>query len=153
MRISDWSSDVCSSDLIEREPKATTATVSGTPRRQRFKREFAIGRIGAYVAPRVLNAAFDRYRASRTLTMEDVEQTFVDLIRSVAYRNRTVGPTVLCTMFPIDGPALFRFHPAAAHSARVRSEEQTSDILTLMRSSYAVLYLLTSNTRYTIVST
>ena len=106
---------------IEREPKATTATVSGTPRRQRFKREFAIGRIGAYVAPRVLNAAFDRYRASRTLTMEDVEQTFVDLIRSVAYRNRTVGPNVLCTMFPIDGPALFRFHPAAAHSARVGS--------------------------------
>src|SRR3546814_2830683 len=101
MRISDWSSDVCSSDL-------TTATVSVTPRRQRFKREFAIGRIGAYVAPRVLNAAFDRYRASRTLTMEDVEQTFVDLIRSVAYRNHTVGPNVLCTMFPIDGPALFR---------------------------------------------
>src|SRR3546814_13550199 len=53
--------------------------------------------------------------------MEDVEQTFVDLIRSVAYRNRTVGPNVLCTKFPIDGPALFRFHPAAAHSARVGS--------------------------------
>src|SRR3546814_14263563 len=53
--------------------------------------------------------------------MEDVEQTFVDLIRSVAYRNRTVGPNVLCTMFPIDGPALFRFHPAAAPSARVGS--------------------------------
>src|SRR3546814_4042309 len=66
---------------IELVPKATTATVSGTPRRQRFKREFVIGRIGAYVAPRVLNAAFDRYRASRTLTMEDVEQTFVDLIQ------------------------------------------------------------------------
>src|SRR3546814_11332992 len=106
---------------IEREPKATTATVSGTPRRQRFKREFAIGRIGAYVAPRVLNAAFDRYRASRTLTMADVDQTFVDLIRSVAYRNRTVGPNVLCTMFPIVGPPLFRFHPAAAPSARVGS--------------------------------
>lgn len=106
---------------IEREPKATAATVSGTPRRQRFKREFAIGRIGAYVAPRVLNAAFNRYRASRTLSMEDVEWTFVDLIRSVAYRNRTVGPNVLCTMFPIDGPALCRFHPAAAHSARVVS--------------------------------
>src|SRR3546814_67428 len=106
---------------IEREPKATAATVTGTPRRERFGREFAIGRIGAYVAPRVLNAAFERYRASRTLAMEDVERTFVDLIRSVAYRNRTVGPNVLCTMFPIDGPALCRFHPAVPHAARLVS--------------------------------
>src|SRR3546814_1235046 len=51
----------------------------------------------------------------------DVCSSDLDLIRSVAYRNRTVGPNVLCTMFPIDGPALFRFHPAAAHSARVGS--------------------------------
>lgn len=104
---------------IERQRDAHIATINGTPRRTRPRREFVIGRIGAYIAPRLLNAAFDRYRQSRTLNMEDVERTFVELIRSVAHRDRTVGPNVLCTMFPIDGPAISRFHPATVHAARL----------------------------------
>jgi hypothetical protein len=104
---------------IERPRQARVATVCGTPRRTRPRREFVIGRIGAFIAPRLLNAAFDRYRPSRTLNMEDVEQTFIETIRSVACKDRTVGPNVLCTMFPIDGPAICRFHPATPHAARM----------------------------------
>src|SRR3546814_10360418 len=41
---------------IEREPKPTAATLTGTPPPARFGREFPIGRLGAYVAPRTMHA-------------------------------------------------------------------------------------------------
>jgi hypothetical protein len=104
---------------IQRPRHVRVAAISGTPRRMRPGRAFVIGRIGANIVSHRLLAAFDRYRPSRTLNMEDVEQTFVETIRSVARKDRTVGPNVLCTMLPVDRPAICRFHAATVHSARV----------------------------------
>src|SRR3546814_2179888 len=97
MRISDWSSDVCSSDLSAGDP---AATADGRGR-------------GEQVTPRSSNDSGRPYR---------------------------------CPTDPI-GTSLWHANPRAGHQGRrrrrptanlPRSEEHTSELQTLMRSSYAV---------------
>src|SRR3546814_4753577 len=67
MRISDWSSDVCSSDLIGRVSKRTVAAASTAPWHQQRQRPLFIGCSAAHVAVTAGTlGAFVRQR--RTLT-------------------------------------------------------------------------------------
>ena len=108
---------------IKREPGEIRSSISGTPRRITRTKTFALGHIGARVPRVTLNAAFDPFRPSRTLTMENAEEALVGLIRGAARTHLTVGPNVLTVAMPLpgSGPAVARFHPATPHRAQVAS--------------------------------
>src|SRR3546814_7264026 len=113
MRISDWSSDVCSSDL---SALSTSASGQGSP----------------YFSSK----SFSRLPA---LTPMRIEHPF-------AFAARTTSPTR--SDDPIL-PGLMRRHAApasAASRARLRSEEHTSELQSLMRISYAVFCLKKKHT-------
>src|SRR3546814_9797792 len=128
MRISDWSSDVCSSDLIiegggiERQ-RAVHEAVLGADFKGvdifRLERRAIIdggklheGKIAGQSLPEVDNERTDAGRGGR---LDDL------LRRRVARRGR-VGAAAL----------------VAARVEGVRSEEHTSELQSLMRNSYAV---------------
>jgi len=108
---------------IKRAPGETRSSVGGTPRRITRPKTFALVQIGARVPKVTINAAFDPFRPSRTLTMENAEEALVGLIRGAARRHLTVGPHVLTVAIPAPGlgPAVGRFHPAKPHRVRVVS--------------------------------
>src|SRR3546814_9308532 len=115
MRISDWSSDVCSSDL-------------------EHDRGHALGRAGedAVAAGQVLVE----------LRVVDVARRGVELARAgnavdreAAQRFLLLVPGVEVPVVAVVGDALRR------HRAPGRSEEHTSELQSLMRNSYAVFGL------------
>jgi hypothetical protein len=112
---------------IERLPGETRSSVRGTPRRITKPKTFALGQIGARVPWTIMNAAFDPFRPSRTLSMEDAEATLVELIRGAARKHLTVGPNVLTVAIPLpgSGPVVARFHPAIPHRAQFASGRGT----------------------------
>lgn len=114
---------------IERPPRARTTAISGAPRRWP-KRDFLLGRIGAGIPMDMIGAAFDRFRSSRALSILDTEQTFLELIRSAAEQQPSVGPNVLTVMLPQPGtgPVHCRFHGAAAHRAQLLSATGTWEL-------------------------
>src|SRR3546814_6157977 len=99
MRISDWSSDVCSSDLVSRHQ--AVAVAAQQPRRLPCAPE----------AQRGLEALL-RLREERALRRRDAGDAEGAQHRSRALRPRLARPP--------------------------RSEEHTSELQSLMRSSYAV---------------
>src|SRR3546814_5193549 len=102
MRISDWSSDVCSSDLVV-DPEDADAVVD--PVQQHVPAGLPEGRaVGFVVRPEV-----------------DRVDVLVLLRRVLGVPDRTVG--------------------ALGEPLRVRSEEHTSELQSLMRISYAVFCL------------
>src|SRR3546814_6462856 len=106
MRISDWSSDVCSFDL-ERQPEAQ--------RRQRRRRRFEIGI--AVDQP----AGTERFEALAQQRRPGLGELPADFLRDPGIAER----------------ALQRHLRQVA----VRSEEHTSELQSLMRTSYAVFCL------------
>src|SRR3546814_1778142 len=116
MRISDWSSDVCSSDL--------------------FGREQALGHLGVVIAVRrgQLDIARHRYRR---LDLDALRRDLAGL-EDVDRIERIVGrPVALDDVVIIGGDQ----HAVA----RLRSEEHTSELQSLMRISYAVFCLKKKN--------
>src|SRR3546814_4599196 len=114
MRISDWSSDVCSSDLndIEKaEPSATRAEACAT--------------LILLVAPMMPHLAEEAWAG-----LPDARRT-TDLVADAAW--------------PAVNPALL----ADDEVTIVRSEEHTSELQSLMRSSYAVFCLKKKHTKLT----
>src|SRR3546814_3672807 len=99
MRISDWSSDVCSSDLARRTPS--------------FKRSTLSPRVRQDVPPLP-------------------EQRSLGELWSPGAQNRSAATS---------STAHCRHNPAFPGSAAPRSEEHTSELQSLMRSSYAVFCL------------
>src|SRR3546814_4697563 len=116
MRISDWSSDVCSSDLRRRRGRAT-----GCGR----------GRAGAFPAPR---------RASRQARLASDSSDRLRPWREVRPRPRH-GAGRARTGISSRRPNRGR----ATASRRERSEEHTSELQSLMRISYAVFCLKKKN--------
>src|SRR3546814_6862206 len=115
MRISDWSSDVCSSDLLTRQ-------LAGT------RRAWHSAAPGSTREPDILRRG--RYRR---LIGPDTARV-VDLLgRALIQRDRFED-------FVIDE----HDHQRAAFD-RVRSEEHTSELQSLMRISYAVFCLKKTN--------
>src|SRR3546814_4514770 len=115
MRISDWSSDVCSSDLVVADE---FAHVMRLHRRARDDRLLA-------------RADHDRGRAIARFGADDaVEFGFG------GHRDRGVDEAGVDLLTALD--ALVEI---AQHIARQRSEEHTSELQSLMRISYAVFCL------------
>src|SRR3546814_2656151 len=116
LRISDWSSDVCSSDLVGRRINMME-TVLDIPEQDVITRDNASVKVDAIVFYQVVDArraAYEVRELDRALT-----NLALTNIRSV------LGSTDL----------------DEALSSRDRSEEHTSELPSLMRISYAVFCL------------
>src|SRR3546814_7160568 len=113
MRISDWSSDVCSSDLVD-----VAVRVAGELRRQRMRAEES-------------GADLDAERVA-DLPRDAQHLAFVVEVQAVAgldlQRGHAVGEQRACARQRL-------------RQQLVRSEEHTSEIQSLMRISYAVFCL------------
>src|SRR3546814_2394889 len=123
MRISDWSSDVCSSDLRQRgrPPPETVALVRRTGR----WRAFGSGR---RVGPFALEPAIERGRGDSGRRARELCARCV----RIAVRG-------------LVGSGGRRFRPGRAVRRAGRSEEHTSELQSLMRISYAVFCLKKKN--------
>src|SRR3546814_8679077 len=133
MRISDWSSDVCSSDLPKPAPapraSETDSLMSRQERQAQLLREAEEDRLSA------LEDARRRDEAARARAIEE------EKARAEAREEKAKAPE----------PAPEPEAPAAAAPAPVeapakRSEEHTSELQTLMRTSYDVFCLKNKNT-------
>src|SRR3546814_7603448 len=115
MRISDWSSDVCSSDLFEQ---------FGQVRRQRRGARVAALEAVEHLAQRALQAFGRQVELAQdaadvaVVDLDQLEQEVFDLDIVVAARQAQAGGGLQC------GPA------------GGRSEEHTSELQSLMRISY-----------------
>src|SRR3546814_5086169 len=111
MRISDWSSDVCSSDLDLKlwdfaDPKA------GWPMLYNYRRE----REGEFTAAQV-QAAMEQMHKSAPMKQKKTDEVALNKYMPL----RRIGPN------------------------KARSEEQTSELQSIMRSSYPVFCLKKKN--------
>src|SRR3546814_8061938 len=100
MRISDWSSDVCSSDLTGRPTRQAAITPSGT--------------------------------ATMTTT------TIVQMVSATVGSSRCRISVLTGRLVTIDVPR------SPCSTAQIRSEEHTSELQSLLRTSYAVFCLKTT---------
>src|SRR3546814_2906700 len=119
MRISDWSSDVCSSDLRDDHPNIQVGPLRPVAQQDRIP-------ILRRTSPM---SATDENRIEIWKTIIDVQKHFNEL----EMRIRNVAVTVLAA-----------FLAAAGFTMKERSEEHTSELQSLMRISYAVFCLKTT---------
>src|SRR3546814_2147433 len=138
MRISDWSSDVCSSDLEEVLACEGTGVLPCVPKTLtsgNAKRGLFTGQDFLY------DDENDRYTcpAGQYLTKGKVRSDRRDTIDH--YRNLTACPT--CALKPRCTLDKIKRVKRWEH----RSEEHTSELQSLMRNSYAVFCLNKNNTQ------
>src|SRR3546814_6757160 len=129
MRISDWSSDVCSSDLVG--PTGCGKTLL------------------AQTLARILDVPFTMADAT-TLTEagyvgEDVENIILKLLQSADY-NVERAQRGIVYIDEVDKISRKSDNPSITRD--VRSEEHTSELQSLMRISYAVFCLKKKNQRH-----
>src|SRR3546814_8966876 len=140
MRISDWSSDVCSSDLHAREPAQPASGLSDRAGRpERPDGEEPRGRDGGAEGAARL-APHPPGRASCAVLRERLDLADPGVRRAgpapVAATARDRRRPARQHALPPPGPAAARGgHPAG------RSEEHTSELQSLMRITYAVFCL------------
>src|SRR3546814_3292522 len=124
MRISDWSSDVCSSDRLQ---KIAVMLFPNPERGDPFWAESArtgfIG-VGAYVAA-MPHRPFSIGEIYRTMTQGDPKTTLPKLVEEAAAAGMQLSTPCLNA---------------------IRSEEHTSELQSLMRISYAVFCLKNTKT-------
>src|SRR3546814_1316222 len=125
MRISDWSSDVCSSDLIP-------VTIGASVESDQFGNEARIGRLG------FRSGGFEMQPLSLPQAMEHSVDASWGLVRMMAtgVAQIVVGDR---SIRELGGPLRIA----------QRSEEHTSELQSLMRISYAVFCLKKKNTHIT----
>src|SRR3546814_10297289 len=148
MRISDWSSDVCSSDLPCRGTSKLHGyqLVSGKCRaefeRQIFKKRAFVDRDDHLAALHLGQRAQERgelgdmklvHRLDRVIKHEPRERRFYRKMEGNEQRQRR-GVEVAGAM-----------RPASSSVRAMRSEEHTSELQSLMRISYAVFGLQKKN--------
>src|SRR3546814_968680 len=119
MRISDWSSDVCSSDLQPRRARdlADGADEAG---------DLLVGRSCGEIVPRHIGALGDHEDVGRRLRVDIVERQRVRVFVDPVRRNLAAQDLREDILIVIR-----------------RSEEHTSELQSLMRISYAVFCLKT----------
>src|SRR3546814_3791071 len=121
MRISDWSSDVCSSDLDRVEAGTVLATLAGHARALVTGERTALNFMQTLSGTATVTAAYvDAVRGTRTRIL-DTRKTIPGLRAAQKYAVRTGG--------------------GSNHRMGLRSEEHTSELQSLMRTSYAVFCL------------
>src|SRR3546814_6189258 len=138
MRISDWSSDVCSSDLslgamtnlMCRGRKRGRAGVIATQRLDKLAKNVA-----AEASNFLMGRTFLDIDMARAADLLGMERRQAEVIRDLERGH-----------FLALGPAVSR-RPISVRIGEVkRSEEHTSELQSLMRSSYAVFCLKKKNT-------
>src|SRR3546814_4785932 len=122
MRISDWSSDVCSSDRLPSQGREQKLAASAAPTKDR-----SLVRLRHRPLSRLVGAA----RIGR----EQLHQIHTRLVRSLPQRHVVVVHQVL------------RAQQIVVVLAEARSEEHTSELQSLMRTSYAVFCLQNKSNR------
>src|SRR3546814_1240358 len=130
MRISDWSSDVCSSDLICRYGVSLRPAPTSPPRIASTSL-----RLGAW-AP-LLEQTTAAVAAAKRRWVSSPASPAVSMLAMKPPRQASPAPTVSATMTANDG----------------RSEEHTSELQSLMRNSYAVFCLKKKTTHNTETNT
>src|SRR3546814_9143823 len=129
MRISDWSSDVCSSDLID---SLSFSIPSFAPGRQKMTStgESLRGRTPLYMVDGIPQSTPLRDGKRSGFT---VDPAFVERVEVIYGANaiQGVGAT--------GGVINYVTTTAPENGDWLRSEEHTSELQSLMRSSYAVL--------------
>src|SRR3546814_1226998 len=107
MRISDWSSDVCSSDLLELDlvgvPEGTNMTTESVQQTAQLIRKRFTGPEQGFLLARAMLAAIDRVLATRSVqdastgdstaceTEAERQDTALSIIRSVAWAITSIG--------------------------------------------------------------
>src|SRR3546814_8882262 len=123
MRISDWSSDVCSSDLAERHR-----------------------RVEGICCRKCITGQIRPAKARQTLGPQRDHAVDVGLQRWRALIDLHPHPDIHPELAAQGGEARMHFRRRAAReSACLRSEEHTSELQSLMRISYAVFCLKNTN--------
>src|SRR3546814_10609684 len=139
MRISDWSSDVCSSDL------------QGIHRRARRGRQLQLQHVPLYGAQHAGKAVFKPARpdaADRDRRGHAAEGA--EAARADAGDVRRHGGAGRCGQAEGDRWLTFPCRASTwTHSFETRSEEHTSELQSLMRISYAVFCLKNKNIKPT----
>src|SRR3546814_3469132 len=149
MRISDWSSDVCSSDLIRLSSElesgddaALSATVDTLVTSGLLTR-YEAGSENVYSIDPAKHPVASYYRniiAHHFLDRAMIELALFEL------RDADSGDATAAFWAKIDRLRdLFKFEffypPRGEHLAAIRSEEHTSELQSLMRISYALFFL------------
>src|SRR3546814_5904293 len=154
MRISDWSSDVCSSDLVSGETLARSTLGDwrpGTP--VNFERPLKLGdELGGHVVSgHVDGVALVRSRQTEQGSLRLVVQAPPELAKFIASKGSVALDGVSLTVNEVDGTAFgVNIIPHTAEVTTLgarqpgdrvnleidRSEEHTSELQSLMRISY-----------------
>src|SRR3546814_5640623 len=113
MRISDWSSDVCSSDLARRKNEVTTAQKVQESYERIVVNPIA-GSLGAEIEAIDLSQGLDNQ------TQDEIHRALLEH-HVIFFRDQTMMPQDLATLARKFG----------------RSEEHTSELRSLLRLSYA----------------
>src|SRR3546814_2227345 len=133
MRISDWSSDVCSSDLVASEADTVSFGHLATD-----EDEFTGGTYGSDLQRRLVNVA-DGIGDHDAATMGQLGSVVAALGGGASFSGGVFGaPTYVIQGSSYDN---------------VRSEEHTSELQSLMRISYAVFCLKKKNKTQSIILT
>src|SRR3546814_7206519 len=119
MRISDWSSDVCSSDLRDRVSVPLVVTLHTILQHPDADQR------------RVMDAILRR--ASRIIVMAEMGKRLLEEVHGIHPARIAVVPHGIPDR-PFESPAKFK----SAFGFEGRSEEHTSELQSLMRISYAV---------------
>src|SRR3546814_8102199 len=143
MRISDWSSDVCSSDLISRpsrgscRSRARPTNFLATPRRSTTSERIfcvtansidGVQALGAAIEAEVAKAVFGQAGLTRMVTVALLAGCHV-LLEGPPGTAKTLLAQAFARAVGLD------------YGRIQRSEEHTSELQSLMRISYAVLCL------------
>src|SRR3546814_5854424 len=126
MRISDWSSDVCSSDLVQAAP-ARAAMIA--LRRVRLQRQ-----IGEDFAEEQPGAEIQRHQVAVLALPAEAG----GLGEVLFHDRRGVDENLHTCLQVVVQPARQRLQALLDEIVIVRSEEHTSELQSLMRISYAV---------------
>src|SRR3546814_5392848 len=131
MRISDWSSDVCSSDLQER---LAELFIKNTPEKNHADPRLSPAQA---IVDAAMKTAADRGESARMVATirESTRQLVADRIKAGGSLDGEIGRAAQVQA------------PAPRDKDRSRSEEHTSELQSLMRNAYAGLCLKTKTTK------
>src|SRR3546814_1835067 len=119
MRISDWSSDVCSSDLLQEEKKSKTEAG--------FSPNFKL------IKPREIKKFLDEYVIGQDEAKKIISVAVYNHYKRLMQRKLESDVTIEKSNIIMVGET--------GTGKTYRSEEHTSELQSLMRTSYAVLCL------------
>src|SRR3546814_8188662 len=131
MRISDWSSDVCSSDLVEGVPQGKALDLSQCGPVQGFDAKITGTNDYADIAGADVIIVTAGVARKPGMSRDDLLGINLKVMKAVGEGIKANAPDafVICITNPLD-----------------RSEEHTSELQSLMRISYAVFCLNKKNT-------